>query len=150
MGVAVLDPVFGLLVSRAANSGMQSYEARSTRNEPYKENKTSFFSRVINWLGRAGFDGCPPGCSHDVAADIWRPNDAIGVPPKAMKRTDRDPGLNAAIDAVGGLKALGRLLGLTHQTIGEWQRVPAERVRQIEGHTGVPRHVLRPDLYDEK
>jgi hypothetical protein len=43
MAVAVLDPVFGLLVSRAANSGMQSYEARSTRKELYKENQTSFF-----------------------------------------------------------------------------------------------------------
>jgi DNA-binding transcriptional regulator YdaS (Cro superfamily) len=42
---------------------------------------------------------------------------------------------------------LGRLLGISHQAISLWDRVPPERLVDIEVLTGVPREVLRPDLY---
>jgi DNA-binding transcriptional regulator YdaS (Cro superfamily) len=56
-------------------------------------------------------------------------------------------GLKAAIKAAGGLRSLARLLGITHQAILQWNRVPAERLLEIEEKTGVARERLRPDLY---
>lgn len=36
---------------------------------------------------------------------------------------------------------------ITGQGVGQWKRVPAERVLHVERVTGVSRHDLRPDLY---
>lgn len=59
----------------------------------------------------------------------------------------RDPGLAAAIAACGGKAVhLATQLGITPQAIAAWRRVPQERVLDVERLTGVPRHVLRPDL----
>jgi DNA-binding transcriptional regulator YdaS (Cro superfamily) len=63
-----------------------------------------------------------------------------------MPLSSRD-GLRIAIKTAGGLRAFARLLGITHQAIAQWDRVPAERVIEVERATGVPRGVLRPDLY---
>lgn len=52
-----------------------------------------------------------------------------------------------AIDAAGSAVKLGRALGITSQAIGQWKKIPAERVVEIERVTGVPRQELRPDLY---
>jgi DNA-binding transcriptional regulator YdaS (Cro superfamily) len=38
-------------------------------------------------------------------------------------------------------------LGLTRASVVKWQRVPAERVVEIERISGIPREKLRPDLY---
>lgn len=47
-----------------------------------------------------------------------------------------------------GLVPLEKIFGLTYQAIYRWRkRVPAERVLQMEAVTGIPRHVIRPDLY---
>lgn len=61
----------------------------------------------------------------------------------------KEDGLEAAIEAAGGLRALARLLGISHQAILRWQRdkVPADRILDIERVTGVDRERLRPDLY---
>lgn len=64
-----------------------------------------------------------------------------------METVTLDDGLRAAISAAGGLRALGRLLGLSYQSIQQWEKVPAERVVEIEAITGVARERLRPDLY---
>lgn len=56
-------------------------------------------------------------------------------------------GLRAAIKAAGGIRPLARALGITHQAILQWKRVPAERVIEIERITGIDREHLRPDLY---
>lgn len=60
--------------------------------------------------------------------------------------------LERAKDVVGGpielarrLSAIGR--SITRQGVEAWRRVPAERVVDVERVTGVPRHELRPDLY---
>jgi DNA-binding transcriptional regulator YdaS (Cro superfamily) len=60
-----------------------------------------------------------------------------------------DSGLKAALAAAGSVHALAQLLGLHHQSIYHWRRrLPAERIIQIEEATGVPRNILRPDLYE--
>jgi TorA maturation chaperone TorD len=59
----------------------------------------------------------------------------------------RDPGLDSAIAAVGGVTELARQLGISQPSVSNWARVPAERVLQVESITGVNRSVLRPDLY---
>jgi DNA-binding transcriptional regulator YdaS (Cro superfamily) len=45
--------------------------------------------------------------------------------------------------------ALADLMGVTPQAITKWRnnRIPAERVLEIERLTGVSRHCLRPDIY---
>lgn len=59
----------------------------------------------------------------------------------------RDPGLDEAIRAVGGVSELARQLGISQPSVSNWTRIPAERVIAIEALTNVPRTVLRPDLY---
>src|SRR2546421_5338439 len=62
----------------------------------------------------------------------------------------RDPGLNAAIQAVGGVSELARRVGISQPSVSNWEKVPAERVLAVETATGVPRMRLRPDLYREQ
>jgi TorA maturation chaperone TorD len=59
----------------------------------------------------------------------------------------RDPGIEKAIRAAGGLSVLARKLGIAQPSVSKWSRVPAERVIAVEAATGVPRTELRPDLY---
>jgi TorA maturation chaperone TorD len=59
----------------------------------------------------------------------------------------RDPGLNQAIVAAGGVGALARKIGISQPSLSNWNRVPAERVLSVEDVTGIDRTVLRPDLY---
>ncbi len=56
-----------------------------------------------------------------------------------------------AADLVGGVPALADMLGVKRQTFYQWQRVPAERVLQIETATQgkLTRHEMRPDLYPQ-
>ncbi len=61
----------------------------------------------------------------------------------------RDPGLDRAIEAAGGVRALARQLGISQPAISSWKRVPSDRVVAVETATGVPRRDLRPDLYDQ-
>lgn len=44
----------------------------------------------------------------------------------------------------------GRLaseLGITPGAISQWDKVPSGRVLEVERITGIPRHVIRPDIY---
>ncbi len=59
----------------------------------------------------------------------------------------RDPGLEQAINAAGGVGALARKLGIAQPSVSNWTRVPADRILAVEATTGVDRAVLRPDLY---
>ncbi len=61
----------------------------------------------------------------------------------------RDEGLDKAISAVGGMRALARALGISQPAISAWRRVPADRLAAVETVTGVPRAELRPDLFAE-
>lgn len=44
--------------------------------------------------------------------------------------------------------ALARQLGISRVTLYNWQKIPAERVVEIEKLTGISRSRLRPDLYE--
>ena len=48
----------------------------------------------------------------------------------------------------GRLTELAKAIHVTPGAITQWEKVPAERVVQIEHATGVPRQELRPDLYE--
>jgi DNA-binding transcriptional regulator YdaS (Cro superfamily) len=56
--------------------------------------------------------------------------------------------LARAIKAAGSTRKLAALIGATHQTIMRWTRVPAKWILKVEHATGIPRHELRPDLYE--
>lgn len=58
-----------------------------------------------------------------------------------------DGGLENAIAACRTASELARRINVSRQAIGGWDRIPAERVIAVERATGVPRGVLRPDLY---
>lgn len=60
----------------------------------------------------------------------------------------RDPGLQEAIRAVGGVSELARRIGISQPSVSNWDRIPAERVLSVEAATGVARSILRPDLFD--
>ena len=62
----------------------------------------------------------------------------------------RDPGLDQAIAAAGGVGALARKIGIAQPSVSNWSRVPAERVLTVEAVTGVSRALLRPDLFGEQ
>jgi TorA maturation chaperone TorD len=59
----------------------------------------------------------------------------------------REPGLEEAIRAAGGVSELARRLGIAQPSVSNWERVPAERVASVEEATGVDRVRLRPDLF---
>jgi DNA-binding transcriptional regulator YdaS (Cro superfamily) len=52
-----------------------------------------------------------------------------------------------AIEQAGGPSAVGRALGISPQAVGQWRRIPAERVIAVEALSGVSRHLMRPDIY---
>jgi DNA-binding transcriptional regulator YdaS (Cro superfamily) len=58
--------------------------------------------------------------------------------------------LDKAIRSHGGYAEVARVLGVTRQTIYKWveRRVPAERVSEVEWLTGIPREILRPDIFN--
>src|SRR6476469_8599230 len=61
----------------------------------------------------------------------------------------RDPGLEEAVRAVGGVSEFARQIGISQPSVSNWTRIPAERVLIVEAATGIDRKVLRPDLYGE-
>lgn len=54
------------------------------------------------------------------------------------------------IQAGGGVEALIARLGVSRRTLFNWKaiRIPADRVPDVERITGIPRHELRPDLWE--
>jgi DNA-binding transcriptional regulator YdaS (Cro superfamily) len=48
----------------------------------------------------------------------------------------------------GMMSLIARDLNITRAAIVKWQKVPAERVPDLERITGFARHELRPDLYE--
>jgi DNA-binding transcriptional regulator YdaS (Cro superfamily) len=59
--------------------------------------------------------------------------------------------VETVIETLGGVAAAARTLGVKHTSVIGWRTrgaIPAERVRQVSQATGLPNHVLRPDLFD--
>jgi TorA maturation chaperone TorD len=61
-----------------------------------------------------------------------------------------DSGLEEAIRVAGGITELARRIGISQPSVSNWDRVPAGRILSVEAATGVPRAILRPDLYRER
>jgi DNA-binding transcriptional regulator YdaS (Cro superfamily) len=74
-------------------------------------------------------------------------NDAVACDRKALVTLSLPYALKTATKAAGGTRPLARRLGITASAVSQWERVPAERVVEVERATGVPRELLRPDLY---
>lgn len=47
----------------------------------------------------------------------------------------------------GRRSKLAAEIGITHGAISQWDRVPSERVLDVERITGISRHELRPDIF---
>ena len=45
------------------------------------------------------------------------------------------------------LAEVARQLKITRGAVAKWREIPAGRVVEIERVTGIPRELLRPDLY---
>jgi DNA-binding transcriptional regulator YdaS (Cro superfamily) len=58
-----------------------------------------------------------------------------------------DQGLAKAIIAVKTRAELAERLGITPGAISQWDKIPINRVTDVERVTGVPREQLRPDIY---
>lgn len=52
-----------------------------------------------------------------------------------------------AAEKAGGVVSLARELGIKHTALYSWNRVPAERVLDIERLAGISRHEQRPDIF---
>ena len=49
----------------------------------------------------------------------------------------------------GRKSELARALKITKGAVGQWSKVPLERVPDVERITGIPRHELRPDFFKD-
>lgn len=48
----------------------------------------------------------------------------------------------------GRMSELAKALSITPGAIAQWDEVPADKLVAIETATGIPRQLLRPDLYE--
>lgn len=51
------------------------------------------------------------------------------------------------LSVAGGCTALARELGISKSAVSQWDRVPVERVLDVERMTGISRYRMRPDIY---
>jgi DNA-binding transcriptional regulator YdaS (Cro superfamily) len=51
------------------------------------------------------------------------------------------------IEAAGGIVALARELGITHQAVYSWRAIPPAHALKIEAMTGISRHELAPQIF---
>ena len=59
----------------------------------------------------------------------------------------KEAALARAIRAAGNQDKLARALGITSGAISQWDRIPLNRVLDVERATGIPRYELRPDFF---
>ncbi len=60
----------------------------------------------------------------------------------------RDEALSRALAPRGNSSRIAEAIGVTAAAIAQWTRCPPEHARTVEAITGVPRHELRPDLWE--
>lgn len=60
--------------------------------------------------------------------------------------------IERAVDAAGSQAELAKALNVSPQRVWNWvnrdSEIPAEQVLPIERATGIPRHELRPDIFE--
>lgn len=62
-------------------------------------------------------------------------------------RERRPPEVELAIRALGSPTRLAKLVGVKAPSVHSWTRIPADKVVTIAAATGIPVHVLRPDVF---
>ena len=67
---------------------------------------------------------------------------------RKLKTDPRDPIIGQAVAAAGGATKLAHALGCTVQAIWLWDKIPLARVPMVSALSGVPKHELRPDVFD--
>lgn len=55
--------------------------------------------------------------------------------------------INTWAAPIGGIPKLAKALKIKRQAIYQWDKIPADRIVEIEKITGVDRSILRPDLF---
>jgi len=55
--------------------------------------------------------------------------------------------LNLVFEKVGYASLLALQLGISRQAVSKWKQVPLRHITMIVGLTGLPREILRPDIY---
>ena len=53
-----------------------------------------------------------------------------------------------AAEACGGFPQLAEKLGIQRQALYQWDKIPADRVVEVERVSGISRTILRPDLFE--
>lgn len=64
-------------------------------------------------------------------------------------RPRKEHPLKEIFSKVGTANEFARAIGVTPQAISQWDKVPIERAADVEKVTGIPRSVLRPDIWGE-
>ena len=59
----------------------------------------------------------------------------------------RNPIINKAAARLGGIVAMSQALGLSRGAAANWSEIPVDHVAKLEKLTGIPREVLRPDIF---
>lgn len=67
--------------------------------------------------------------------------------PRGRKSAPKSKIVDAAVVAAGNQTRLAKAIGVSHQAITHWRRIPAELVIRVEQATGIPREQLRPDIF---
>jgi hypothetical protein len=65
----------------------------------------------------------------------------------AWPHKEREPGLEIALAAAGGVRPLARLVNRSPATIALWRRIPQEHVQIVSDKLQISRQELRPDIY---
>ena len=58
-------------------------------------------------------------------------------------------GMEAIKSQVKSLSELARGLNITRGAIAQWNEVPLKRVVDVSKLTGIPPHVIRPDVFQD-
>jgi hypothetical protein len=60
---------------------------------------------------------------------------------------DEDWGIRVLRGQPGLMTWLGPQIGVSQPAISKWAKIPSERAKEIARVTGIPLHMLRPDLW---
>jgi hypothetical protein len=63
---------------------------------------------------------------------------------------DRDAPLRAALSQRLAVKRIAQATGITSQAVSRWHRVPERWLEAVAYVTGMPKEVLRPDLFPRR
>jgi DNA-binding transcriptional regulator YdaS (Cro superfamily) len=62
----------------------------------------------------------------------------------------KNPIIKLAAKKVGGIVALSQACGLSRGAASLWREIPVNHLQKIERLTGIPREVLRPDIFRKR